>query len=62
MVKAENWLDKAGSKWKTMPEQMFKYRCAAFFARTYCPEVLNGLQTVEELRDVRGYDVVTIDD
>jgi len=62
MVKAEGWLDKAGSKWKTMPEQMFRYRCAAFFARTYCPEVLNGLQTVEELRDVRGYDVVTIDD
>lgn len=62
MVKAEGWLDKAGSKWKTMPEQMFKYRCAAFFARTFCPEVLNGLQTVEELKDVRGYDVVTIDD
>ena len=62
MVKAEGWLDKSGSKWKTMPDQMFRYRCAAFFARTFCPEVLNGLQTVEELRDVRGYDVVTLDD
>lgn len=67
MVKAEGWYDKSGSKWKTMPEQMFMYRCAAFFARTYCPEVLNGLQTTEELRDVNGYDdaqkttVITID-
>ena len=56
MVRAEGWYDKNGSKWKTMPDLMFRYRCAAFFARTYCPEVLNGLQTVEELKDVRGYD------
>lgn len=68
MVKAEGWLDKNGSKWKTMPTLMFHYRAAAFFARTFCPEVLNGLQTVEELKDVRGYDkedqpstVITLD-
>lgn len=69
MVKAEGWLDKSGSKWKTMPDQMFRYRAAAFFVRTFCPEVLNGLQTVEELRDVRGYEepekkttVITLED
>lgn len=69
MVRAEGWYDKNGSKWKTMPDLMFRYRCAAFFARTYCPEVLNGLQTVEELKDVRGYDepsqrttVITLDE
>lgn len=56
MVKAEGWYDKSGSKWKTMPEQMFMYRCAAFFARTYCPDVLNGLRTADELRDVNGYE------
>lgn len=56
MVKKEGWYGKSGSKWQTMPEQMFMYRAAAFFARTFCPEVLNGLQTVEELKDVRGYD------
>jgi hypothetical protein len=56
MVKAEGWYDKNGSKWKTMPDLMFRYRCAAFFARAYCPEVLNGLQTTDELRDVRGYE------
>lgn len=54
MVKGEGWLDKPGSKWKTMPEQMFKYRCAAFFARTYCPDVLMGLYTADEMRDVHG--------
>lgn len=54
-VKGEGWLNKSGSKWQTMPELMFRYRCAAFFARTYCPDVLNGLQTVDEVRDVHGY-------
>jgi len=54
-VKGEGWLDKAGSKWKTMPDLMFRYRCAAFFARTFCPDVLNGLQTADEVRDVHGY-------
>lgn len=54
MVKAEGWLDKNGSKWKTMPEQMFMYRAAAFFARVHCPNALMGFQTVEELQDVNG--------
>lgn len=69
MVRAEGWYDKNGSKWKTMPDLMFHYRSAAFFAREYCPEVLNGLQTVEELKDVRGYDepaakttIITLDE
>lgn len=54
-AKGEGWVDKSGSKWKTMPDLMFHYRCAAFFARTFCPDVLNGLQTVDEVRDVYGY-------
>lgn len=56
MVKAEGWDSKPGSKWKTMPELMFRYRAAAFFARTECPEVLQGLQTTEEVNDVYGYE------
>ncbi|KKK80490.1 hypothetical protein LCGC14_2822970 [marine sediment metagenome] len=52
MVKAEGWLGKKGSKWMTMPQQMFRYRSAAFFARAYCPEVLLGMQTREELQDI----------
>lgn len=56
MAKDEGWYNKNGSKWKTMPEQMLKYRSAAFFARTECPEVLMGFQTAEETQDVRGYE------
>lgn len=52
MVKAEGWLSKSGSKWKTMPELMFQYRAAAFFGRLYAPDILTGMQSVEEVVDV----------
>lgn len=51
MVKAEGWDSKSGSKWKSIPSQMFCYRAAAFFGRLYCPERLLGMQTAEELQD-----------
>ena len=54
MAKDEGWVEKSGSKWKTMPEQMFKYRAAAFFARTECPDVLLGFMTTDEIIDVKG--------
>lgn len=54
LAKNEGWTAKNGSKWKTMPEQMMRYRAAAFFARTYCPEVLMGMQTADEVVDVKG--------
>ena len=53
-VKSEGWLSKAGSKWKTMPELMFQYRAASFFGRLYAPDILNGMQSVEEVKDVMG--------
>src|ERR1700741_5321771 len=56
MVKAEQWEAKNGSKWKTMPEQMFLYRAGAWFGRAYAPEIAMGLQTVEELNDIRAYE------
>lgn len=52
MVKAEGWSSKNGSKWKTMPDQMFVYRAAAFWQRAYAPELGMGLQTAEEMHDV----------
>lgn len=52
MVKAEGWLSKAGSKWKTMPELMFRYRAAAFFGRLYAPDILMGMHAADELEDV----------
>lgn len=52
MVEGEGWSKKSGSKWLTMPEQMFMYRAAAFMVRTHAPEIAMGLQTVEEIHDV----------
>ena len=51
IAKAEGWTAKQGSKWNTMPDLMLAYRSAAFLIRLYCPEVIMGLRTVEELRD-----------
>ncbi|WP_419687233.1 hypothetical protein ACN22W_08265 [Burkholderia theae] len=51
MVKAEGWNKKSGSKWLTMPDQMFVYRSAAFWQRAYAPEISMGLSSQEELID-----------
>lgn len=52
MAKAEGWVDKSGSKWKTMPQQMLQYRAASFLVRAFAPELSMGLQTQDELRDI----------
>jgi hypothetical protein len=57
MAIAEGWYGKSGSKWLTMPELMLRYRAASFFGRLYAPEILNGLQTVEESEDIGMRDV-----
>jgi len=52
MAKAEGWSTKSGSKWLTMPEQMLRYRAAAFFARIYAPDITLGMKTSDELIDI----------
>lgn len=52
MATDEGWVNKNGSKWKTIPELMMRYRAASFFAKTECPEVLMGFQTAEEQMDI----------
>jgi hypothetical protein len=56
MAQMEGWLNKPGSKWKTMPRQMMMYRAAAFFARAHCSDILLGIPTKEEVQDVSGYE------
>ena len=51
MAQAEGWLNKNGSKWKTMPQLMLRYRAASFFARLNCPEITLGLYTKDEILD-----------
>ena len=52
MASVEGWSTKKGSKWATMPELMLQYRAAAFFGRVYCPEILNGLYSEQEVMDI----------
>lgn len=64
IAKQEGWFDKKGSKWRTMPDQMLRYRAAAWLIRTTAPEISMGLQTSDEIIDVEGkvtdiYDEVT---
>ena len=58
MVKNEGWASKPGSKWKSMPEQMFRYRAAAFWQRMYAPEISMGFSTADEIEDIQTIDVV----
>lgn len=51
MANAEGWVQKNGSKWKTMPQVMLRYRAASFFARMNCPELTLGYYTKDEILD-----------
>lgn len=50
MAKAEGWTK--NTKYQSMPRQMLQYRSATLLIRLYCPEVMLGYQTVEEIEDV----------
>ena len=54
MAKAEGWLGKSGSKWRTMPDLMLRYRAATFFARTFAPELTMGIPSQDEVIDIEG--------
>jgi len=57
MAIKEGWYNKSGSKWQTIPDLMGRYRSAAFFGRLYCPDVMQGFHTKEEIQDIE-YTVV----
>lgn len=61
MAKAEGWYNKNGSKWKTMPEQMLRYRAAAFLIRATAPEISNGMLTSDEVIETEAYPVQTVE-
>lgn len=46
LAKAEGWVK--NPKYRSMPEQMLRYRAATWLIRLHCPEVLLGLSTDEE--------------
>ena len=59
MAKSEGWYSKTGSKWKTMPELMMRYRAATFLIRSVAPEIALGFQTTEEAIDITDKAQVT---
>jgi hypothetical protein len=52
IARLEGWLSKPGSKWKTMPDLMLRYRAATFFCRTCAPHLLFGFQSSDEVMDI----------
>lgn len=61
MAKSEGWIEKNGSKWKTMPQLMRRYRAASFFTNQFAPEVSMGLRTIEDIQDTEYIDVTDDD-
>jgi hypothetical protein len=59
MAKGEGWWSKQGrsggeySKWQTMPDQMFVYRSASYWAQQFYPEGTLGLPSDDQLEDQR---------
>lgn len=60
MAKAEGWWERKGSKWPNMTDLMLRNRAVTFFSRTYCPEIMMGMQAADEIRDIK--DVNPVDD
>lgn len=54
MAIKEGWYTKAGSKWKTMQQQMLMYRSASFWTNAYAPELSMGMRTDDEIRDTES--------
>ena len=52
MAKAEGWYNKTGSKWRSMPELMLRYRAATFLIRSVAPDIALGFPTTEEAIDI----------
>jgi len=50
MAKQARW----GPLWNTIFNQMARYRAAAYFVRSICPEIMLGIDIKEEVEDV-GY-------
>jgi hypothetical protein len=60
MAEAEKWTK--NTKWSTMTALMLQYRSAMFLIRMYYPEVLFGMQTAEELSDIKAAETFTAGD
>lgn len=51
-AEADGWTKNA--KYKSMPKQMLRWRSASMALRLYCPDVMLGYSTTEELETIPG--------
>lgn len=51
MADEEGWSKRNGSKWRTMPDVMLRYRAASFFGRIYASDILLGMHSEDEVYD-----------
>jgi hypothetical protein len=58
MARAEGWVK--NPKYKSIPEQMLRYRSATWLIRLYAPEVLMGFGTSDEAEDVGSVQSVKV--
>lgn len=58
-VKKAGWWAK-NSQWAVYTDQMLAYRSATFLVRKHCPEVLMGMCTTDEARDISGPAVTVV--
>ena len=61
MARKEGWVEKNGSKWKTMPEVMIRYRAASFFGRLNCPDMIMGIYSTDEAIELGEQDYTVVD-
>ncbi len=50
MAKANRW----GALWTTLPGMMLRYRAAVFFTRLFSPEIILGLDDIQEQQDIQN--------
>ena len=61
MAEKEGWATRSGSKWKTMPEVMIRYRAASFFGRLNCPDMIMGIYSTDEVIEMSPDQYHTVD-
>jgi len=57
MAKREGWTK--NTKWSTMPQTMLRYRAASAFGRFHIPDLILGIQSVEENEVIEAEVTVT---
>jgi len=60
MAKRAGWWAKKGSLWPIYTDLMLSYRAASYFAKLNCPEVLFGLDDIQDIQPQTQADSVAI--